>query len=91
MTAGSLTLADVAARMGLSVATVEVACNRCGRHGRLSLDRLIADHGAAMPVPALRRIVAADCARMVEGRVHDPCGVHFPDLSGLFVPAPRLV
>jgi hypothetical protein len=32
----------------------------------------------------LRRIVAADCAKMRAGHVHDVCGVHFPELSGLF-------
>jgi hypothetical protein len=37
-----------------------------------------------MPVPALCRIVAADCPRMVENKIHDMCGVCFPELPGLF-------
>jgi len=47
------------------------------------LGKRLAEHGADLPIPELRRIVAADCARMIEGKVHDPCGVHFPDLSTL--------
>jgi hypothetical protein len=51
--------------------------------GRLRTDRLLADHGPAMPMPELRRIIAADCARMIAGYAHDVCGVHFPGLVGL--------
>jgi hypothetical protein len=28
--------------------------------------------------------VAANCPKMVEAKLHDPCGVHFPGLGGLF-------
>ena len=38
------------------------------------------DHGQHMSIPALLRIVAADCPRMQAGRVHDVCGVNFPGL-----------
>ncbi|MFL5284423.1 MAG: hypothetical protein ACJ8AW_26385 [Rhodopila sp.] len=41
------------------------------------------DYGPTMPMPELRRIIAADCARMIAGSAHDVCGVHFPDLVGL--------
>jgi hypothetical protein len=34
-------------------------------------------------MPDLRRIIAADCPRMITGHVHDVCGVHFPGLIGL--------
>jgi hypothetical protein len=37
---------------------LEVACNRCDRHGRLRTDRLPANHGPAMPMPELRRVLA---------------------------------
>jgi hypothetical protein len=61
---------------------LNVACNRCERRGRLSVRRLIADHGPELPVPELRRIIAADCPRMIEGKMHDVCGIHFPELAG---------
>jgi hypothetical protein len=69
----------VAARL----AVLEVACNRCDRRGRLRTERLLAEHGPDLPMPELRRIIAADCPRMVAGHVHDVCGVHFPGLVGL--------
>ena len=60
---------------------LEVACNRCDRRGRLRTARLMAEHGPELPIPALLRIVAADCPRMQAERVHDVCGVHFPGLA----------
>jgi hypothetical protein len=77
---GFLILGDIASR----TATLAVACNRCDRRGRLSIDRLLAEHGQGLPIPELRRIVAADCPKMQAGQVHDVCGAHFPELYGLF-------
>jgi len=34
-------------------------------------------------MPDLRQIVAADCPRMIAGRIHDVYGVHFPGLIRL--------
>lgn len=79
MPAGYVTLGKVAAAHTM----LAIACNRCDRLGRLRLDRLVAEHGADLPVPELRRILAVDCPRMIEGKMHDPCGVHFPGLNGL--------
>ena len=36
-------------------------------------------------VEELRRIVAANCAKIQAGHVHDVCGVHFPELPDLFL------
>jgi hypothetical protein len=58
-----------------------VACNRCDRRCRLSTARLLARHGADFPGPELRRTVAADCPPMIEGKIADPCGAHFPGLA----------
>lgn len=77
---GTITLGAVAAHLTM----LEVSCNRCDRRGRLRIEDLIADHGAALPVPKLRRIVAGDCRKMIEGKIHDACGVHFPELSTVF-------
>jgi hypothetical protein len=75
--AGYVTLGAIADRRRLLV----VACNRCPRRGRLATARLLAEHGADLPGPTLRRILAADCPRMIANKLHDPCGVHFPDLA----------
>jgi hypothetical protein len=66
--AGVVLLGAVAVRLPM----LDVACNRCPWRGRLRIDRLLAVHGPAMPMPELRRIIA--------GHVHDVCGVHFPGL-----------
>lgn len=82
---GAVTLGEAAARLTM----LEVACNRCQRHGQLSAGRLVAEHGAALPISELRRILAADCPRMIAGHVDDVCGAHFPQLSGLMAPPGR--
>jgi hypothetical protein len=74
---GVVYLGEVAARLP----TLEVSCNRCDRRGRLRTDRLLAAHGPTMPIPTLRRIIAADCPKMQAEKIHDVCGIHFPDLS----------
>jgi hypothetical protein len=75
--AGVVTLGQVAGRLPV----LEVSCNRCDRRDRLRTDRPIAEHGQDMPIPKLRRLIAADCPRMTAGRMHDVCGVRFPGLS----------
>jgi hypothetical protein len=77
---GVRTLGEIAAWIEM----LTVACNRCDRRGRLRIDRLLAEHGANLPGPELRRIIAANCRRMIAGEMHDMCGVHFPDMSKVF-------
>jgi hypothetical protein len=78
---GVVLLGQVAARLPV----LEVACNRCDRRGRQNTARLLAEHGAYMPVPVLLRTIAAGCPRMQAGQLHDVCGVHLPQLSRLQV------
>jgi hypothetical protein len=78
MPASYITLGQISGRLSV----LEVACNRCDRRGRLNVDRLIAERGPQFPVPELRQVIAADCPRMIEGKISDPCGVHFPGLAG---------
>jgi hypothetical protein len=63
--------------------TVDAACDRCERRGRLDTASLVAEHGAELDVPTLLRIVAAACPRMQAAKTHDVCGVHMPELSKL--------
>lgn len=79
MTTGIVLLGQVASRLPV----IDVACNRCDRRGQLRTDRLVAEHGASLSVPALLRIIAADCPRMQAAQIHDVCGVHLPQLSGV--------
>jgi hypothetical protein len=78
-TSGVVLLGQVAAHLTV----LDVACNRCDRRGKVKTARLVAEHGAAMAVPDLLRIIAADCPRMRAGRTHEPCGVHLPGLVAL--------
>ena len=63
---GVVTLGQMAALFAdAGLTMLEVSCNRCPRRGRLSIARLLAEHGPALPGPELRRIIAADCPRMI--------------------------
>jgi hypothetical protein len=84
---GSILLGDVVAR----TETIEIACRACPRHGVLRTDKLLADHGKAMPVPALLRLLAGDCPRLASVHRYDRCDVHCPTLSALFMPPVRLL
>lgn len=79
MPRGVVTLGEVAAK----TERVDIACRRCDRRGTLRTDRLVGDHGVAMPIPALFRLIAADCPRMQADKMHDVCGVHMPELPRL--------
>jgi hypothetical protein len=68
---------------------LDVACHRCDRRGRLSLERLIAEHGVGMGLPELRTILAADCPRAGSVTINDRCGIHYPQLPELFPASPR--
>jgi hypothetical protein len=84
---GSILLGAVAAR----TETLEIACRACPRHGVLRTDRLLADHGKAMPMPALLRLLAGDCPKLASVNLYERCDVHSPTLSALFMPPGRLV
>jgi hypothetical protein len=67
---GAFTLAEIAAKL----TTLEVACSRCERRGRLSLARLIEQHGAEASLGDLREVIAQGCPRLVATSVYDRCG-----------------
>jgi hypothetical protein len=79
---GVVTLGQMAVLFNAAGLTlVEVSCNRCEPRGRLSIARLLAEHGPNLRGPELRRIIAADCQRMIAGKVPDVCGIHFAQMS----------
>ena len=79
MARGVVTLGEVATK----AERVEIACRRCDRRGVLRTERLVSEHGPDMAIPALLRLLAADCPRMKADKMHDVCGVHIPALSRL--------
>ncbi len=72
MATGSLSLTEYPGDM------VVVACDRCGRRGRLSKARLIADHGRDAALPDILRKIA-DCAK-AGGLGNDLCGAKYEGL-----------
>ena len=62
---GALTLSDVRGP------TLTSACERCGRYGRYSVTRLIAEHGDAKLTDLL--VTLADCAKARSVSIHDRC------------------
>src|ERR1043165_2960939 len=52
---------------------VGVACSKCDRRGRLSVAKLIAEHGADMRLPDLREVLAGDCPRVRATSYGDRC------------------
>lgn len=80
---GSILLGSVAARTD----EITIACRACTRHGRLRMDRLLREHGPAMGMPALLRILSGDCPRLDSGNITERCDAHRPTLSALFIAA----
>ena len=80
MPGGSITLVQVADH----TAVLAVACSRCDRAGRYSLDTLIAKHGPQSGIPDLLRLLSADCPKRQSVSAYDLCGVHCPELTKYF-------
>jgi hypothetical protein len=79
---GSILLGEVAQHL----ASVDIACNFCPRRGKVSIARLMREHGPHMPIPTVLRLLSADCPRRLAGRIAEPCGAHLPELSDIFAP-----
>ena len=74
---GSLTLADMTRYGG----QLEIQCERCDRHGRLSLAKLMAEHGRDTRLPDLAAILSKDCT-VAKHTTYDRCQIVFPQLAG---------
>ena len=73
----SLTLADMARRGG----QLEIQCTRCDRHGKLSLAKLMVEHGRDTRLPDLAAVLSKDCT-VAAHTTYDRCQIVFPQLSG---------
>lgn len=80
---GVITLGEMQAK---GMRMLEVGCRKCARRGRLSIARLIAEHGRD-DHGDLGALIAHDCPRMQNPSVsiYEQCGVHFPELPKWFL------
>jgi hypothetical protein len=64
-----ITLGDVAAR----TYTLEIRCGRCDRHGRLSVARLLAEHGSDAKMHEVMRAQVGDCPKRNDAQMQNRC------------------
>ena len=81
LTRGAITFGDIADRLPM----LNVAARNANRRGRLSVAKLIAEHGADMRLPDLREILAGDCPRVRATSFNDRRAVHYPQLVSMGV------
>jgi hypothetical protein len=78
-------LGEIAAR---GATMLEIRCGRCDRHGRLSVARLLAEHGPNADFGAVMRKLVGDCPHRDEAQIQTRCDPYCPDLPRLFLPRP---
>lgn len=78
---GSITLREFDGKLTM----LEIACHRCERHGRVSVARLISEHGANTGLPDLWEKLAGECANARSTALHNRCAIYYPQLPGLFL------
>ena len=72
MHSGSFSLAQFPLEM------VELACEKCGRRGRLQKAKLVEAYGPEIALPDLRTLIAR-CDRA--GSMSNPCGAYYVALK----------
>jgi hypothetical protein len=77
---GSITSGELQGKLTM----LEVACHRCERKGRVSLARLIEEHGADKGLPDLWENLAGDCPNARSTAVNR-CAIYYPELPALFL------
>jgi hypothetical protein len=83
---GSITLGELVGKLDL----LEIKCHRCDRHGRVSLARLIEEHGADRGLPDLWETLAGDCEHARATALNSRCAIYYPQLPPLFLPEQRV-
>jgi hypothetical protein len=73
---GAITFSDLVGRLKL----LRVDCDRCGRHGRYLVDKLVYDHGADAKLTEWFSKLIKDCPQKAAVRA---CEAVMPDLRGL--------
>ena len=72
---GAITIRDLVGKLEV----LHLDCDKCGRHGRYRLDRLIEQYG--IDAKLFDWEPEADCPRKVAQNQYDPCGARCPDLA----------
>lgn len=67
------------------VAMLTLACNRCGRRGRVSVARLLAEWGKHTALADISDDITASCPQRKAHSIYEQCAAHWPDLPSLFV------
>ena len=80
---GSIILEELQGKFDL----LDIACHRCERRGRVSLSRLIEEHGTDTGLPDLWESLAGDCPNARTTVVHNRCAIYYPQLPALFLPS----
>src|SRR5438270_5670001 len=75
---GSITLSELQGKLSM----LDVACHRCERKGRVSLVRLIDEHGADTGLPDLWESLAGDCPNAHTTALHSRCAIYYPAIAG---------
>jgi hypothetical protein len=78
---GAFTLAEIAAKLTM----LEVACSRCERRGRLSLARLIEQHGAEASLGDLREVTRRVARALPQHRYTTAAAFIIPALPAAFL------
>jgi hypothetical protein len=79
---GSITLGELQGKLDL----LDIACHHCERRGRVSLSRLIEEHGADTGLPDLWESLADDCPNARSTALNNRCAIYYPQLPALFLP-----
>ena len=79
----SITLSELQGKLSM----LDVACHRCERSGRVSLVRLIDEHGADTGLPDLWENLAGDCQHARSTALNNRCAIYYPQLPSLFLPS----
>src|SRR6266513_1574437 len=75
---GSITLGELQGKLTM----LEINCHRCERRGRVSLARLIEEHGADMGLPDLWESLSGDCPNAHTTALHSRCAIYYPQFAG---------
>jgi len=79
---GSITLGELQGKLTI----LDAACHRGERSGRVSLARLIEEHGADTGLPDLWESLAGDCEHARSAALNNRCAIYYPQLPALFLP-----
>jgi len=75
---GAITFSNLIGRLSV----LRVDCDRCGRHGRYLVDKLVYDHGADAKIGEWLSKLTEDCPQKKEPGVVRACDAVMPDLRG---------